>query len=162
MEDLATRLKRKFIVQRDMLADNILTADSEGRAKIANTAISPEKLAMPQLYVLAFDETERATSSTSYSLCKWFRLIKVPAIGVFWRRARVLVEGYVTAGNRLDVEIRIGGVVFATLSWTETAYTFRTAFLDIFALAAGTHLFEFYFRVSGGTGYVRTVEVFLE
>ena len=56
----------------------------------------------------------------------------------------------------------IGGTKYDTISWTETSYTIKTAEIDISGLADGKHLVDFQLYVTGGTGYQRLLEVWVE
>ena len=114
-------------------------------------------------HLIAFDESEVSTTSTSATSVKQFNLVKLSTIKHNWTKLIVIAEGYIdTSGETANLDIVIGGTKYDTISWTETDYTIKTSEIDISSLADGKHLVDFQLYVTGGTGYQRLLEVWVE
>jgi len=110
--------------------------------------------------LVAFDESEVSTTSTSAETVKEFNLVVLSAIDHVWDKMYVIAEGYIdTSGETLKMDAVIDGEVKTTISWTETSYTLKSVEIDISDLSDGKHLVEFKIYVTGGTGYQRLLEV---
>jgi len=113
--------------------------------------------------LVAFDESEVSTTSTSSTLIKEFRLAKLSTVGNDWKKLIVLSECYNdTSGQTTYFEIYIDGNLKDTIEYSENTYTLKGTEIDISGLADGVHLVEFKLKVSGGTGYNRLVEAWVE
>jgi len=113
--------------------------------------------------LVAADESEISTTSTSNTSLKQFNLVKLAAVGNDWNTLTVIAEGRIdTDGQTATLDIYIGGSLEATIQWTETSYTIKYAQIDISSLANGKYLVDFQMRVTGGTGYLQLVEVWVE
>ena len=113
--------------------------------------------------LVAADETEVSTTSTSNTSMKQFNLVKLSSVGNDWRTMTVIAEGYNnTSGQTTYLDIYIGGTKYATITWTETSYTIKGTQIDISGLDDGKYLVDFQMRVTGGTGYLQLVEVWVE
>lgn len=110
----------------------------------------------------AADETEVSTTSTTPTSVKQFNLVKLAGAGLNWNTLTVVLEAYNTAGQTTNVDIVIGGTTYATLSWTENAYALKYTTIDISGLGDGKYLVDFKMYVTGGTGYLRHMEVWVE
>jgi len=113
--------------------------------------------------LIASDETELSTTSTSNVSLKQFNMVKLSGAGLNWSKMTIVVEGYIdTSGQTAYLDIYIGGTKYATITWTETSYTLKYKIIDISGLGDGKHLVDLQMRVTGGTGYLRLVEVWVE
>jgi len=113
--------------------------------------------------LVAFDESEVSTTSTSAETAKEFNLVVLSAIDHMWDKMYVIAEGYIdTSGKTLKMDVVIDSTVKTTISWTETSYTLKSDEIDISDLSDGKHLVEFKIYVTGGTGYQRLLEVWVE
>lgn len=110
----------------------------------------------------AADETEVSTTSTTPTSVKQFNLVKLAGAGLNWNTLTVVLEAYNTAGQTTNVDIVIGGTTYATLSWTENAYALKYTTIDISGLGDGKYLVDFKMYVTGGTGYLQHMEVWVE
>jgi hypothetical protein len=114
----------------------------------------------PRLTLLASDETELSTTSTSYTSLKQFNMVKNSALGLNWRSLRIIAECYIsTSGATATLGVYIGGTLMLEIGWTETSYTLKTGTIDISGLADGKYLVDFRMKVTSGTGYFRLLEV---
>jgi len=114
---------------------------------------------VPRVAILAFDELETSTTATSYPTSdqKYFLFANT------WRfvRLRVVIEGRIdTSGQTAYAGIYVAGSQVAELSWTETSYTVK--YVDITAPTSPntTTQIGLRFRVTGGTGYFRMIEIY--
>ncbi|MHC1624452.1 MAG: hypothetical protein ACXQS2_00345 [Methermicoccaceae archaeon] len=113
--------------------------------------------------LVAADEAEVSTTSTSNTSLKQFNLVKLADAGNDWKTMTVIAEGYIdTSGQTAYLDIYVGGSKMATITWTETSYTLKYAQIDISSLADGKYLVDFQMRVTGGTGYFGLLEVWVE
>jgi len=113
---------------------------------------------------IAGDDTEISTTSTSYPANdqKYFFLSLAGGRYSSWKLL-VSVEGKVSSGYILTVGVYINGTLKTEITFTETSYTTKTSSLiDLVGLSPSvTHQIGIRMKVSGGTGYVRTVDFYL-
>jgi len=117
------------------------------------------------LFHVAGDDTQISTTSTSYPTSdqKYFYLSlaegKLPVSKLI-----ASIEGYVSSGYTLTVGIYVDGTLKAEISFTETSYTVKTSpEIDLTGLSTNTvHQIGIRMKVTGGTGYVRTVDFYLK
>jgi len=113
-------------------------------------------LAKVALY--AYDEKETTTTATSYPTSDQKYFLFANVFG--WNKLRVVVEGKISAsGYTAYAGVYVAGSQVAELSWTETSYTVK--YVDVTAPTSSTTTTQvgLRFKVSGGTGYFRTVEI---
>jgi len=112
---------------------------------------------------IAGDDTEISTTSTTYPTSdqKYFYL-NLLAGAYSFSRLLVAVEGKATSGYQLTVGIYVDGSLKAEISWTETSYKIKTATISLSGLdPTVVHQVGIRLKVTGGTGYVRTVDFLL-
>jgi len=113
--------------------------------------------------LVAADESEVSTTSTSNVSMKQFNLVKLSSVGNDWNTLTVIAEGYVdTSGETATLDVYVGGNLEGTITWTETSYTIKYVQIDVSGLADGKYLVDLQMRVSGGTGYLQLVEAWVE
>jgi hypothetical protein len=109
---------------------------------------------------VAGDDTEISTTSTSYPTSdqKYFNL-NLFAGAYSFSRLLASIEGKATSGYQLTVGIYVDGSLAAEISWTETSYKLKTATISLSGLDPTViHQVGIRLKVTGGTGYVRTVD----
>jgi hypothetical protein len=109
---------------------------------------------------VAGDDTEISTTSTSYpsSDQKYFNL-NLFAGAYSFSRLLASIEGKATSGYQLTVGIYVDGSLKTEISWTETSYKLKTATISLSGLDPTIiHQVGIRLKVTGGTGYVRTVD----
>jgi len=113
--------------------------------------------------LLAFDDTELSTTSTSYTSLKNFRFVKNSDYGLGWKKLYVHAEArQATSGQTTYVGIYVDDVLKAEITYTETSYTLKSTVVDISDLADGIRSFDARVKVTGGTGYLKLLEVYGE
>ena len=111
--------------------------------------------------LLTADDTELSTTSTSYTTIKSFRFVKNSNLGFGWKKLIIFAEARQgTSGHTVYLGVYINNTLRTELSWTETVYTLKTATIDISTVADGIITFEARCYVTGGTGYLRLLEVY--
>jgi hypothetical protein len=111
--------------------------------------------------LIAFDDTELSTTSTSYISLKNFRFIKDSTRGMGWNKLYVYAEAYqATSGQTTYLGIYIDGSLKVEITWTETSYTLKSTVIDISTVSNGIRSFDAQMKVTGGTGYLRLLEVY--
>jgi hypothetical protein len=111
--------------------------------------------------LIAFDDTELSTTSTSYTSLKNFRFIKDSTKRMGWKKLYVYAEAYqATSGQTTYLGIYIDGTLKAEITWTETSYTLKSTTIDISTAGDGIRSFDAQVKVTGGTGYLRLLEVY--
>jgi hypothetical protein len=109
---------------------------------------------------VAGDDTEISTTSTSYPTSdqKYFNL-NLFAGAYSFSRLLASIEGKASSGYQLTVGIYVDGSLAAEISWTETSYKLKTATISLSGLDPTViHQVGIRLKVTGGTGYVRTVD----
>lgn len=112
---------------------------------------------------VAGDDTEIPITSTSYPTSDQKFFYMSLCGGAFpLDKLTVSVEGRAPSGQTLYVGIYINGTFRTELSWTETSYTVKVATgISLSGLGTTvTHQVGIRGRVTGGTGYVRAIDVF--
>jgi len=112
----------------------------------------------------AADESELSTTSTSYTSLKEFNLIKLSGAGINYSKMTVIVEAYNnTSGQTTTVGVFIDGSLVTEIPFTETSYTLKYAIINISGLSDNArHYVQIQVKVTGGTGYLRHLEVYVE
>jgi len=112
---------------------------------------------------IAGDDTEITTTSTSYPTSDQKYFYMSLCGGAFpLNKLAASIEGKVTSGYTLYVGIYVDGTLKTELSWTETSYTIKVATgIDLSGLSTTvTHQVGIRMKVTGGTGYVRSVDFY--
>jgi len=112
----------------------------------------------------AADESELSTTSTSYKTLKEFNLVKIATAGISPSTMLVVVEAYNdTSGQTTYVGIYVDGSLQQEILFTENSYTLKYTTIDVSGLSDNSrHLVEIKVKVSGGTGYLRHLEVYVK
>jgi hypothetical protein len=115
-----------------------------------------------RVFLLTADETELSTTSTSYTSMKYFNFVMDRTRGYSWNKLVVYAEAYNnTSGQTTYVGVFVDNETSPRLelTYTTTSYTLKSGEITVSNLSDGIHKIDIRVKVTGGTGYIRLVEV---
>lgn len=113
--------------------------------------------------LIASDESEVSETSAEYVTKKELNLVKYSPLELDWKKLIYVAEiRSETAGDTTTLGVFVGGVEKSTKSTTSGSYVLVGDEIDVSDLPDGLTSVEFKLKVSAGTGYLRTVEVWVE
>lgn len=120
-------------------------------------------VAVPTLCKIAHDYPDVDVAHTSETKRYDVYVIRDAASGTDFDTLLVQAEGKSAAGQHLYVYIYVDTVLRITLDWNnETSLTVHTGTYDISGWADGKHHIEIKDKVSGGTGHLEFIEVWVK
>lgn len=113
--------------------------------------------------LIASDESEVSESSAEYVTKKWLNFVKYSPLKLDWKKLIYVAEiRSGSAGDTTTLGVFVGGEERSTKSTTSGSYVLVGDEIDVSDLPDGLTPVEFKLKVSAGTGYLRTVEVWVQ